>query len=184
MKNICRYFVTDIVSVGIVRIGNKSEAYRQVTGPGWGVIDWFSETNNYTRSVNRDKNDKSQKLYCDEDSSAVIYSNYGKEFVISPDEEIVLKNCPKQSETIAIIQSDSCGFSFWEKEKGNIKIFVTYDENGLIENYRLDNWNGKPYEGETEIQFEDLQSEEEHDTIDRADIKGTFEYMRKKELQI
>lgn len=184
-KNETRYIVTDVVSIEVIRIANKGEAYKQATKPGWGVVEWYSEvTENdcigrpVTRMVpvNRDRSDKTQVMYCDEDSSATLYPKCGREFCISPYEEINLKDAPTQAETEVIIQSDSCGFSFWAKEVSDVKIFVTYDENGLIDSYRLDNWTGKPYDGETEISFYDLQSEEDHDRIDRADISGTFDY--------
>jgi hypothetical protein len=183
MKNECRYIVTDVVSIPVLRLARKGEAYRMATGDGWGVVEWYSPINNYSAPVIRDNTDKTQVLYCDDDSSAVLYPRYGREFVIAPYEEIILKDAPKQAETEAIIISDSCGFIFWEREIGNVKIFATYDDSGLIDDYRLDNWNGKPYDGETEIAFGDLQSEQEYETIDRADIKGTFENSRGAEAQ-
>jgi hypothetical protein len=157
--NELRYFVTDVVSIPVIRIAKKGEAYRMATGPGRGTVDWYGETNNYSLPVNRDKDDKSQVLYCDEDSSAVLYPKYGREYCIFPGEEINPKDFPKQAETGAIIISNSYGYSFWAKETSDVKIFVTYDENGLIDTCRLDNWNGKPYDGEIEISFCDLQRE-------------------------
>jgi hypothetical protein len=178
--NETRYFVTDVVSVPVMRFAKKGKAYQAAISPGWGLVDWYSETNNYCQPVNRDKDDKSQVLYCDEDSSGVLYSRYGKEFCISSGEEIILKDAPKQAEVDAIIMSDSCGFSFWAKNESDVKIFVTYDEKGLIDSYRLDSWDGKPYDGETEISFSDLQSEEEHDKTDRAEIIGALEHQKAK----
>jgi hypothetical protein len=175
------YFVTDIVSIPVSRTAKKGEAYKLATKPGYMLIDWYSETNNYSQPVSRDRDDKSQVLYCDDDSSGVLYPRYGKEFCISSGEEINLKDAPKQSEVDAIIISDSCGYTFWAKEESDVKIFVTYDDNGLIDSYRLDNWNGKPYDSEVEISITDLQSEEEHDKTDRAEIIGTLEYQRKLE---
>jgi hypothetical protein len=177
--NELRYLVTDVVSIPVYRIAKKGEAYRTATRAGWGIIDWYSATNNYSCPVNRDKDDKSQVLYCDDDSSAVLYPAYGREFVISTNEEVNLKEAPKQSEVDAMIISGPCGYSFWAKETSDVKIFVTYDENGLIDTYRLDNWSGKPYDGEIEISFSELQSEEEHDKTDRAEIVGTLEHERK-----
>jgi hypothetical protein len=177
--NDLRYLVTDVVSIPVIRNAKKGDAYRMATRPGWGIIDSYSETNNYFRPVNRDKDDKSQALYCDDDSSAVLYPAYGREFVISPNEEVNLKKAPKQSEVDAMIISGPCGYSFWAKETGDVKIFVTYDENGLIDTYRLDNWSGKPYDGEIEISFCDLQSEYEHDKTGRAEIVGTLEHERR-----
>jgi len=178
-KNETRYIVTDLVSVPVMRLFKKSEAYRQATEPGWGLVELYSAVNNYTFPVNRDKEDKSQVLLCDEDSSGVLYPKYGREFVLCGGDELKLKEAPKQSEVDAIIISDACGYSFWQKDDGDVKIFVTYDENGLIDSYRFDNWTGKPYDGETEILFNDLQSEHDHDNTDRAEIIGTFEYERK-----
>ena len=73
----------DIVSIPVTKLWKKSEAYRTATGPGWGVVDWYSEEDNYKKSVNRNKEDKTQKLLCDEYSSALLYSSSGEEFVIS-----------------------------------------------------------------------------------------------------
>jgi hypothetical protein len=174
-----RYFVTDVVSIPVSRMAKKGDAYRMATKPGWGILEWYSETNNYSCPVNRDKDDKSQALYCDEDFSAVLYTKYGREYCIFPYEEINLKEAPKQSEVDAIVIGDPCGYSFWAKETDDVRIFVTYDENGLIDTYRLDSWYGEPYEGEIEISFCDLQSEEEHDKTDRAEIVGTLEHERK-----
>lgn len=190
MKSETRYIVTDVVSVPVCRIGGKGEAYRYATGAGWGVVDWYGEVTEkdcigktVTRMVpvNRDRSDKTQKMFCDEDTSAVLYPKYGVEFVISSLEEINLKEAPKQAATDAIVISTCAGFDFWENERGAVKIFVTYDENGLIDTYRLDSWNGKPEDGETEIAFEDLQGEEEYWSVDRADIPGTLEFARKAE---
>jgi len=164
--NELRYFVTDVVSVPVIRMFRKGEAYRQATGDGWGTVN--------SKIV-----DGKEVLYCDEDSYAVLYPMSGREFCISSGEEINLKDAPKQAEVDAIITSDSCGFAFWQKDEGDVKFFVTYDENGLIESYRLGNWSDKPYDEEKEITFNDLQSEEEHDKTDRAEIIGTFEYNKK-----
>jgi hypothetical protein len=179
MKSETRYIVTDVVSIPVIRARGKGEIYRMATVPGWGCVEWYSAENNYSAPVTHDKSDKTQQLSCDIDMSATLYPHCGAEFTIAPYEEINLKDAPSQSYTDAIIVSDSCGFTFWEKDNGDIKIFVTYDESGLIDSYRLDNWSGKPYDGETEITFEDLQSEYEHDTTDRAEIIGTFEHYRK-----
>jgi len=179
-KNEVRYIVTDVVSIPVNRLVGKGDAYRTATGAGWGVVDWYSAVNNYTVPVNRDKDDKTQLLICDENTSAMLYSRCGHEFYIFPYEEINMKDIPRQAEVDAIIINDSCGYSFWEHEIGNVKIFVTYDENGLIDTYRLDNLTGKPCDDETEITFNDLQSEEDYDMISRADIPGTFEYNKKR----
>jgi hypothetical protein len=45
----------------------------------------------------------------------------------------------------------------------------------------MGSWLDKPYDGETEIAFNDLQSEEEYEKTNRADIIGTFEHERKLE---
>jgi hypothetical protein len=177
-KSIFRYIVTDYVSIPVCRVGKKAEQYKCVTKPGYGLIDWYSASNNYKVPVNRDVNDKTQMLLCDEDSSAVIYDIYGKEYIISSIDNINLRELPKQADVEAIIISGSYGYDFWAKRDIDVKIFVTYDEYGLIDTYRLDSWMGRPYDGETEISFNELQSEEEYESIDRKDIKGTYENMR------
>jgi hypothetical protein len=181
MKNELRYIVTDVVSIPVIRVNGKGEMYKAATKPGWGVVEWYSAINDYKAPVNRDTTDKTQQLICDEDTSATLYPKYGREFCIAPYEEVVIKGIPRQADLDAIIISDACGFSFWEHEIGDVKIFVIYDANGLIDTYRLDGWNSKPEDGETEITFADLQSEEDHDSTDRANIPGTFEHSRKLE---
>jgi len=180
-SNETRYIVTDVVSIPVMRSTNKGEAYK-VTKPGWGGIDWYSALNNYAAPVNRDLSDKTQILCSDEDTSIILYPKYGKEFVIGACEEVHLKDIPKQAEIEAMIVSDSCGYGFYAKDISDIKIFVTYDENGLIDEYRLDNWTGKPYDGETEISFNDLQSEDEYTNKNRAEIIGTLEHQRLNEV--
>jgi hypothetical protein len=181
MKNKWKYIVTDVVSISVCQIMNKEIAYKIATKPGYGIVDWYNEKDNYIVPVTRDKEDKTQKLCCDENSNAILFSHYREEFVISYDKELNMKEAPSQAETIAIIISND-GYSFWEKDKGNIKIFVTYDENGLVNNFRLDNWAGKSYEDEIEISFNDLQSEEDYNTKDRADIFGTIEFFRRRNV--
>jgi hypothetical protein len=165
-------------------MGGKGDAYRYATKAGWGVVEWYSAVNDYKAPVNRDKTDKTQELACDTDCSATLYHRSGREFCIAPYEEINLGEAPTQAETEAIIISGAEGFDFWEHEKGDVKFFVTYDENGLIDTYRLGCWSDKPYDEETEIAFEDLQSEADHDTTDRVCIVGTFEWTRKREMAV
>ncbi len=179
MKNTFRYIITDVVSIPVCRMTGKGEAYKYATKPGCGVVEWYSAINDYKSPVNRDTSDKTQQLVCDNDSSAVLYPRYGRDFCIFPYDDINIKEIPRQAEVDAIVISDDCGFSFWENEVGDVKIFVTYDETGLIDTYRLEGWNDKPYDGETEITFNDLQSEQDYDTISRADIIGTFEHSRR-----
>ncbi len=140
-QNECRYIITDIVAIPIVRINKKSEAYRQVTSDGWGI-------------VYKDQNDI---LICDEDSHGVLVNSYGKQCCIFPYEELKPKEWFKQAECNVILQGDSCGFSFWEKEKGLVKIYITKDENGNIDNYRITDWTDNIiYDNEELIEFEEL----------------------------
>lgn len=182
MKNETRYIVSDAVSIPVIRIASKGEAYRMVTKPGWGLVEWYSAEDGYKNPVNRDRSDKTQVMYCDDDCDGTIYGKDGSAFYILPCEEINMKDAPTQAETETIIYGDSDGFSFWTK--GKIKIFVTYTEDGVIDTYRIENENGTHEAWETEISFEDLQSEADFWATDRADIPGTFEYMRKQEQQI
>ncbi len=136
-QNEVRYIVTDVVSIPVFRLASKTEAYRQAMKPGWGTVEWYSAADGYKNPVSRDCSDKTQQLVCDEDSSADLYTKNGGYSGISPYEEINTKEMPKQAECAAIIHSDSCGYDFWT-EDGQIRIFVTYDANGLIDSYRLD----------------------------------------------
>lgn len=90
---------------------------------------------------------------------------------------------PKQAECAAIITSDSCGLSFWAEDFSLIHIFVTYDENGLIDNYRVEYNDTTIYDGEVEISFDDLyeRAEEDYGDTYRAEIPGTVEYDHKLE---
>lgn len=141
--NECRYFITEVAAIPLIRLYKKSDAYRQATKPGWGVVD----------------TDKNGILYCDEDSGAVLIDCVGQEHFIAPYEDLDPKQWPKQAECIAIIQSDSCGFSFWENEPGRIKLYVTYDENGFVDTFRLATWTESTYGNEVDVLFKNLPME-------------------------
>lgn len=175
-----RHIITDVVSVPVIKMSGKTEAYRQATQPGWGAVDWYSAADNYENPVPRDRSDKTQQLCCDEDNHADLYTKNGRCFEIYPYDEINVKEMPKQVEVSAIICGDSDGYSFWAQD-GAIKIFVTYDENGLIETYRLGYGDEQPWEGETVLSYEDLYQPSERDWANayRSDIPGTMEYQRK-----
>ena len=130
-KDETRYFVTAVASVPVYKAASKTEMYRMATKPGWGAVEWYSAADGYKNPVNRDRSDKTQKLCCDEDTSASLYTKNGGYFGIFPYEEINTKELPKQAEVAAIIYSDSCGYSVWEEDFNQIHIFVTYDVNGL-----------------------------------------------------
>jgi len=136
----CRYFVTDTVAVPVIRTYKKGEAYRQATGDGWGTV--------YT--------DSEGTLICDEDSSAILISEYGEYTFIYPYDELKKNKWLKQAECRVIIHDDACGMDFWEAEPGLTKIYVTYDRNGFIDTYRLTDWTDNGYDGETLVKFEDL----------------------------
>lgn len=138
----CRYIKTDSASIPIIKIYKKSEAYRQATKDGWGTV--------YT-------NNQSNDLICDEDCHAVLINQYGKQCLIFPYEELKPKEWFKQAECNAIITGDSCGYSFWEKEEGLVKIYITKNEEGIIEDYRIADWTENViYDGEELISFKDL----------------------------
>ena len=79
-----------------------------------------------------------------------LYTKNGGYFGIFPYEGINTKEMPKQAECAAIIISDSCGFTFWAEDFSQIHIFVTYDENGLIDAYRVEYGDTPVYDGEVE----------------------------------
>ena len=162
-----RYFVTAVASIPVYKAYSKTETYRQAAKDGWGT-------------VYRDENNA---LVCDEDCSASLYTKNGGYFGIFPYEEINTKEMPKQAACAAIIVSDSCGFTFWAEDFNQIHIFVTYDENGLVDTYRVEYGDSTIYDGETEISFEDLyqQAEEDWRETYRAELPGTVEYQRKQE---
>ena len=147
-KDETRYFVTSVASVPVYKVASKTEMYRMATKPGWGAVEWYSAADGYKNPVSRDRIDKTQQLVCDEDSSADLYTKNGGYFGISPYEEVNTKEMPKQAACAAIIHSDSCGLDFWT-EDGQIRIFVTYNVNGLIDSYRLEyGEDAQPYDGE------------------------------------
>ena len=162
-----RYFVTDVASIPVYKAYSKMETYRQAAKDGWGT-------------VYRDENNA---MVCDEDCSASLYTKNGGYFGIFPYEEINTKELPKQAACAAIIVSDSCGFTFWAEDFNQIHIFVTYDENGLVDTYRVEYGDSPIYDGEMEIRFEDLYQQPEGDWKEtyRAEIPGTVEYQRKQE---
>lgn len=160
-----RYFVTAVASIPVYKAYSKTETYRQAAKDGWGTVC-------------RDENNA---LVCDEDCSASLYTKNGGYFGIFPYEEINTKELPKQAACAAIIASDSCGFTFWAEDFNQIHIFVTYDENGLVDTYRAEYGDSPIYDGETEIAFEDLVAAEAWEEAYRAEIPGTVEYQRKQE---
>ena len=180
MKKETRYIVASFASIPVTRLvgrGSKGEMYRSMTVDGWGLVEWYSASNNYKSPVSRDKTDKTQQLMVNEDCSGTLYSRrFGQceEFVMLGDDVVILKDAPSKAETDLMILSGCWGYDFWAKDISDIRIFVTYDEDGLICEYRIDGWEATPYEGETEIRFEDLQSEVDYESIDRADVIGTF----------
>ena len=133
------------------------------TKPGWGAVEWYSAADGYKNPVNRDRSDKTQRLCCDEDTSSSLYTKNGGYFRIFPYEEIDVKEMPKQAEVAAIIYSDSCGYSVWEEDFNQIHFFVTYDENDLIDSYRVEYGDSPIYDGEVEVAFEDLFQQPEGD---------------------
>ena len=162
-----RYFVTAVASVPVCKAYSKTETYRQAAKDGWGTV--YRDENNV--------------LVCDEDCAADLYTKNGGYFGIRAYEEIATKEMPKQAECAAIIVSDSCGFTFWAEDFSQIHIFVTYDENGLIDAYRVEFGDTPVYDGEVEISFDDLyeRAEEDYRETYRAEIPGTVEYQFKQE---
>lgn len=128
-------------------------------------MEWYSAADNYKNPVTCDRSDKTQQLCCDEDCCADLYTKNGGYFGIHPYEEIDTKEMPKQED-----------FS-------QIHIFVTYDENGLIDNYRVEYGDTPVYDREVEISFDDPYERAEKDYGDtyRAELPGTVEYDHKRE---
>ena len=162
-----RHIVTAVASIPVYKAYSKTETYRQAAKDGWGT-------------VYRDENNA---LVCDEDCSASLYTKNGGYFGIFSYEEINTKELPKQAACAAIIVSDSCGFTFWAEDFNQIHIFVTYDENGLVDTYRVEYGDSPIYDGEVEISFEDLYERAEDDWQEtyRAELPGTVEYQHKRE---
>ena len=80
------------------------------------------------------------------------------------------------------ITTDSCGVNFWAEDFNQIHIFVTYEESGLVDTFRVEyGEDAQPYDGETEIAFEDLVAAEAWEEAYRAEIPGTVEYQCKQE---
>ena len=161
-----RYIVTAVASIPVYKAYSKTETYRQAAKDGWGT-------------VYRDENNA---LVCDEDCSASLYTKNGGYFGIFPYEEINTKELPKQAACAAIITTDSCGVNFWAEDFNQIHIFVTYEESGLVDTFRVEyGEDAQPYDGEMEIRFEDLVAAEAWEEAYRAEIPGTVEYQRKQE---
>ena len=185
-QNEVRYIVTEVVSITVIRLASKTDAYKQAPKPGWGTVEWYSAADGYKNPVARDRSDKTQQLCCDEDCSADLYTKDGGYFGIHPYEEINAAEMPKQAECAAIIISDAGGFSVWAEDFSKVHIFVSYDENGLIDSYRVEYDDTTIYDGEVEISFDDLYERAEDDWREtyRAEIPGTLEYQRKQEAAL
>ncbi len=161
-----RHIVTAVASIPVYKAYSKTETYRQAAKDGWGT-------------VYRDENNA---LVCDEDCSASLYTKNGGYFGIFPYEEINTKELPKQAACAAIITTDSCGVNFWAEDFNQIHIFVTYEESGLVDTFRVEyGEDAQPYDGEMEIRFEDLVAAEAWEEAYREEIPGTVEYQRKQE---
>ncbi|MEY8388564.1 hypothetical protein AALC17_14965 [Oscillospiraceae bacterium 38-13] len=79
-KKEVRYLVTDVVSIPVIRLTSKTEAYRQSVKPGWSTAKWYSAADGYKNPVSRDHSDKTQQLVCDEDSGTDFYTKNGGYF--------------------------------------------------------------------------------------------------------
>ena len=133
LKREVRHIVTAVASIPVYKINGKTEAYKLAAKDGWGTVC----------------RDEKNNLFCDEDCSASLYTKNGGYFGIFPYEEINTKEMPKQAECAAIIVSDSCGFAFWAEDFNQIHIFVTYEESGLVDTFRVEYGEDvQPYDGE------------------------------------
>jgi len=179
MKYETRYLVTECVSVPVSRQPLKGNMYQYTTRPGWGTVEVYSATDNYETPRSKDANDTTQKMLGCPDTSTTFYTFSGYSYTVAEGDEMVYAEVPKQAHTCLIIVSDPCGYTFWTQKDEYLQIFVTYDENGLIDSYRLASWIDSPYDGEVAIAFPDLQSEEDYQNIRRDTIVGTLEYNRK-----
>ena len=162
-----RYFVTAVASIPVVRVYGKTEMYRQAAKDGWGVV-YRDEENN---------------LVCDEDCTADFYMKDGSCYGLSGNDEVNTKEMPKQAACAAIVTGDSCGYSFWAEDASQIHFFVTYEESGLVDSYRIEYGDSTIYDGEVEVAFEDLFQQPEGDWREtyRAELPGTVEYQFKQE---
>lgn len=162
-----RYFVTAVASIPVVRVYGKTEMYRQAAKDGWGVV-YRDEENN---------------LVCDEDCTADFYMKDGSYYGLSGNDEVNTKEMPKQAACAAIVTGDSCGYSFWAEDVSQIHFFMTYEESGLVDSYRIEYGDSVIYDGEVEVAFEDLFQQPEGDWREtyRAELPGTVEYQFKQE---
>jgi hypothetical protein len=135
----------DGIMIPIDKLTSRKEAYRYATSPGWGTVD--------VGQLNDD-------LYCDDDCSAVLIDESGKQCCIMPYEKLEPAKWTKLKDCRAIILSDSCGYTFWEACQGLVKIYASRNGNGMIESYRLTGWAERPYDGEVEMMFDDLKTVE------------------------
>ena len=61
---------------------------------------------------------------------------------------------------------------------------MSYDENGLIDSYRIEYGDSSIYDGEAEVTFEDLAAEDAGEEAYRANIPGTIEHQRAQEKAV
>jgi hypothetical protein len=159
-----RYIRTSVVDIGVCRHRYKGEMYKEAFKNGWGALD----------------TDKDGARYCDEDTSVEWWDKDGKGGCIGAGERVERGTVPKQADLAAVIVTGSGGWSFWAQDMSWITFFGTLDENSLFESFRLDRWDGKPFDGdgEIEVKWEQLDTEEIVNLFKRHTVIGTAEHDR------
>lgn len=94
------YFVTNSVSVPVVRVYGKTEMYCHAVENGWGTV---------------------YRGKCNANNSFILYTKDGGYYGIFPGDDIIKKEIPKQAACAAIICTDSGGYSFWAEIPGAIE---------------------------------------------------------------
>lgn len=155
------HIVTSVASIPVIVTNAKGEIYKMATRPEWGALLRDGEGN----------------LFVDEDTSVDIYTKTGEYIGLYPGEIIQRKDIPKQSDCAAIVYSDAFGFTVWAEDLCKVKAYISIDESGLADCYRIE-YENKAHEGEKEVNLSDLYHPcaEDYACEYRKTIPGTIEY--------
>lgn len=166
-KDELRDIVTSVACIQCVKCTGKTKMYKECTSDGYTGIQQF---NDGTYGVM-------------DDVSITFYLKNGDVFCVGSCDIIHKKSeLPKQADVAAILLDDECGFTFWEEKSDLFRFYVTYDENGLIDEYRIEgpDDNGIIYDDEVMLMYSDLPFDED---INRYQIIGTIEYEQSTEIK-
>lgn len=162
-----RAIVTDCGWIQCIKYASKTKMYEECTSAGYNGIQKF---NDGTYGVMNDV-------------IVTFYLKNGDIFSVDPCDIIHKKSeLPKQADVAAILHEQEWGFTFWEEKPNMFRVYVTYDENGFIDEYRveMENDTGIIYDNETMVLYSELPLT---DDVDSCDIPDTNEEEKVSEIE-